>query len=200
MAVMDSTSEDSTSFVPVRPRRTGGQSRVTKAEDSCDSGDDLSDTVSAAYISRLLTWPEEGYVKTFMRYSSLVKHLDCGKHKLALEHETLHDKAMKEYVTKLDCGASKVSTVTGGSKSLVTTSAGLTMEWALKSTLSRRAKFTDRQEQYLNIKFRIGERTGKKADPTDVSEATRTAKDSNGERLFCSNDFLTCQLLLSPCC
>ena len=38
---------------------------------------------------------------------------------------------------------------------------------ALKSPPSRRTKFTDKQKQYLNVKFQIGERTGKKAEPTD---------------------------------
>lgn len=34
------------------------------------------------------------------------------------------------------------------------------------------------------------ERTGKKTEETDVSKAIRTAKDSNGERLFGHGDFL----------
>ena len=58
-------------------------------------------------------------------------------------------------------------------------------------------KFIDKQKQYLNAKFQIGERTGKKANPTDMSKAMRTAKDNNGERLFCSSDFLTSQQISS---
>ena len=60
-----------------------------------------------------------------------------------------------------------------------------------------RTKFTDKQRQYLNAKFQIGERNGRKADPTDVSKAMRTAKDSNGERLFGYDDFLTSQQVSS---
>lgn len=124
MEVRSSISEANTvSFVPVRPRRTGGQLPVTEAEDSSDSADASSNTMSAATCnnSRLFTCPEEGCVKTFMQHSSLVKHLDCGKHKRALEHETLYDKAMLEYATKLDCGASKAPTVTHVGGSLPTT-------------------------------------------------------------------------------
>ena len=73
MAVMDSTSNNSTSFAPVRPRQTGDQSPVT-----------------------------EECVKTFMQHSLLAKQLDCGKHKLALEEKLLCGKVLKEYVTKLD--------------------------------------------------------------------------------------------------
>jgi len=68
---------------------------------------------------------------------------------------------------------------------------------ALKTIQSRCTKFTDKQRQYLNAKFQIGERTGNKADPTDVSKATRTAKDSNEERLFGFDDFLTSQQVSS---
>ena len=111
-----------------------------------------------------------------MRHSSLVKHLDCAKHKRKLEHETPYDKAIIEYATKLDYGASKIPVVVEGSRSSIPTPVTLRMGWALKSTPSRRTKFTDKQKQYLNVKFQIGERTGKTAEPTDVvSKAMRTA-------------------------
>ena len=74
------------------------------------------------------------------------------------------------------------STVLGESRpSLPTLPKTLPMGWALKSTQSRHTKFTDNQKQYLKAKFQVGEQTGKKADPTEVSKAMRTAKDSNGE-------------------
>ena len=78
----------------VRPRRTCGQSTVTEAEDTSNSGDESSDTISTATNTRLFTCPEERCVKRFMWNSSLVKHLVCRKHKFALEHETLYDKAI----------------------------------------------------------------------------------------------------------
>ena len=67
------------------------------------------------------------------------------------------------------------------------------MGWTLKTSQSRHTKFTENQKQYLNAKFQTEERTGKKADPTEVSKAVRTAKDNNGERLFSYGDFLTSQ-------
>ena len=45
--------------------------------------------------------------------------------------------------------------------------------------------FNGRDSIMLNAKFQIGERTGKKADPAEVSKATRTAKDIKGR------DYLT---------
>ena len=103
-------SEASASFVPVRPRRTGGHSPVTEKEDISESEDESIDTLSSAINSRLFTCREEECIKSFMRHSSLVKHccLDGEKHKRKLEHETLYDKAIIEYATKLDSGASKI--------------------------------------------------------------------------------------------
>ena len=71
------------------------------------------------------------------------------------------------------------------------------MGWTLKTSQSRHTKLTENQKQYLNAKFQTGERTGKKADATEVSKAMRTAKDNNGERLFSYGDFLTSQQISS---
>ena len=104
---------------------------------------------------------------------------------------------MTEYATKQDNGASKIPVVVEGSGSSIPTPVTLRMGWALKSPSSRRTKFSNKQKQYLNIKFQIGERTGKKAEPRDVSKAMRTFKDSNGERLFGYGDLLTSQQITS---
>ena len=58
----------------------------------------MSHPMSQARMWMLLTIVDYLHVQkrevsnTFKRLSSLVKHLDCGKHKRALEHETLYDK------------------------------------------------------------------------------------------------------------
>ena len=62
---------------------------------------------------------------------------------------------MTEYATKQDNGASKIPVVVEGSGSSIPTPVTLRMGWAMKSPPSRRAKFTDKQKQYLNIKFQI---------------------------------------------
>lgn len=157
--IRPSTSETITSFVPVRPRRTGGRTPVTEVEGISDClVDESSVDVDAANNCRLFTCPEEGCIKTFVRHWSLVKHLACGKHKRALELETLYDKAMIEYASNLECGASKCPTALEvGRPSLQTVHTTLPMGWALKSTHSCRTKFTENQKQYLNAKFQIGE-------------------------------------------
>ena len=106
--IRPSTSENITSLVPARLRRTGDQSPVTEVEGNSDCVDESSDESSVGFDTankcRLFTCPEEGCVNTFKPHSSLVKHLDCGKHKRALEHETLYDKAMIEHAINLERG------------------------------------------------------------------------------------------------
>ncbi|KAJ7363129.1 hypothetical protein OS493_011404 [Desmophyllum pertusum] len=78
---------------------------------------------------------EKGCVKSYQRYCSFQQHLDCGKHKYALEHETFYDKAMILYATRLEHGAGVVPEVTDDMRvSSDANSEALPMGWALKST------------------------------------------------------------------
>ena len=73
----------------------------------------------------------------------------------------------------------------------------LPMGWALKHSHARSTRYSTKQKEYLIAKFQIGEQTGQKVDPTSVSRVMRTAKDSNGERLFDGTEFLTSQQIAS---
>ena len=50
----------------------------------------------------IFSCPEEGCVKTFVKYSSMQWQLDCRKHQRALERYTLLDRAAVEYAQKLE--------------------------------------------------------------------------------------------------
>ena len=65
------------------------------------------------------------------------------------------------------------------------------MCWAHKSGESRRTRFTQNRKSYLTAKFRIQEETGGKADPVAVARSMMCVKDSTGNVLFKSNEFLT---------
>ena len=67
----------------------------------------------------------------------------------------------------------------------------LSMGWALKVSNTRRSRFTASQKSYLTNRFKLGEQTGQKADPASVARAMVSAKDSSGNRLFTSDDFLS---------
>ncbi|PFX14487.1 hypothetical protein AWC38_SpisGene21349 [Stylophora pistillata] len=88
------------SFQTAKARSTPTQKPVL--EEAPQNRNNSDDEESCKDKGRyLLFCPEEGCVKSFQQYSSLEKHLDCGKHQYALEQETLYDKAMTMDATKL---------------------------------------------------------------------------------------------------
>ena len=52
--------------------------------------------------SELYACPEEGCSKSYQRFSALQRHLDCGKQVCALQSETMLDKAVRGYASRLD--------------------------------------------------------------------------------------------------
>lgn len=87
-------------FVAVKPRKTADPSKAIAAEvEEDDGGSSGTDDDSG---SKLFSCPEEGCPMSFQRYSSLEQHIQCGKHKRALEHETLLDRAMLTYTFALE--------------------------------------------------------------------------------------------------
>ena len=71
------------------------------------------------------------------------------------------------------------------------------MGLTLKSSFTRKTRFNSTQKDYLQKKFEIGEKTGRKPDPVTVSQEMRIAKDPNGNRLSSSSEFLNAQKIQS---
>lgn len=69
----------------------------------------------------------------------------------------------------------------------------LAMGWALKNSQSSRTRFSEKQKNYLLSKFLIGEQTGQKVNAASVACSMVSARDTNGDRLFTSAEFLTGQ-------
>ncbi|KAL9972551.1 hypothetical protein ACROYT_G018879 [Oculina patagonica] len=78
-----------------------------------------------------------------------------------------------------------------------TGSVSLPMGWALRSSQVKRTRFNTSQRDYLTKKFDLGETSGRKADPDSVARAMMTARDSEGNRLFTSAEFLTSKQIAS---
>ncbi|KXJ05237.1 uncharacterized protein LOC114574926, partial [Exaiptasia diaphana] len=78
---------------------------------------------------------EAGCVKSFQKLSALENHLDCGRHKYALEQSTMFDKAMQLYASKLEEGATTdVPQITPILTEINEDTPMLQMGWALKNT------------------------------------------------------------------
>ena len=182
------TRSNSCSFAPVKERR----SKATEQ--------DLPPTTTAAEVRSegeesiskdgIFTCPEEGCVQTFLRYSSMQRHLDCGRHKRAVERGTLFDKAAVGYAQKLEVQCQAHPQLRCSEQPPSMTDA-LPQGWALKSSTSKRARFTDKQRKFMADKFQQGESSGRKMDPASVARSMLTAVDSRGNRIFSSEDFLT---------
>jgi len=58
-------------------------------------------------------------------------------------------------------------------------------------------RFNDKQKGYLEQRFNIGQRTGRKVEADAVSKDMRHARDVNGNRLFGVSEFLAPQQISS---
>ena len=175
-------------FVEVTPRKHQA------AKDAKKSTDDDSDESHDTDDDTLFTCSEEGCVKTFQRFSSLQKHLDGGKHNYVLERESFLDKAMLRYAENLESGAASIEEQ--GEEEIAEESGRIplvvNMGWALKHTSTSR-RLNKKQKEYLIDLFLLGEQTGQKADPSEVSQSMRKARNKDGSLLFLSEEYLTSQ-------
>ena len=58
------------------------------------------------------------------------------------------------------------------------------MGWALHRPRAGSIRFTDKVKKYLTAKFDLGEQSGLKADPQQVSNDMRKTRDEQNRRLF----------------
>lgn len=157
-------SKPTSRFVPVKPRRTTNPPSRSEKEDCPQKSpaDADQETQKEEQDQQLFTCPEEGCIKSYQRYSALQKHLDCGKHQRALENESLFDRAILGYASRLERGENAVPNILGNQYYHSSNGPFLSMGWALKSS-SGRKRFSSRQKDYLKSVFDIGQESGKKA-------------------------------------
>ena len=65
------------------------------------------------------------------------------------------------------------------------------MGWALAKPRPGSSRFSDKVKRYLTAKFDLGEQTGHKVDPQQVSNDMRKARDEQNNRLFAREEWLT---------
>ena len=136
-------------------------------------------------------------MKTFQRFSSLHKHLDERSHKYALERESLLDKAMLRYAENLESGASSIEENVEAIISEEYEVSFAKVGWALKHAHTSRRRLNDKQKNYLIELFLFGEKTGRKADASEVSKTMRKACNEDGSLLFQSDEYLTSMQITS---
>ena len=113
---------------------------------------------------------------------------------------------MISYATKLEQGTAIVENPVEDIEACqaFNSCSSLPMGWALKSASIQRTRLSESQKQYLTEVFQISERTGHKADPSNVSKSMRKARNADGSFKFGAASCLTSQQVASffftPCC
>ena len=115
-----------------------------------------------------------------------------GKHKELPEQETPYDKAKRVYASELMDESSRIPTVQLQCEEQSQCLTPLLMGWALK-TITKKARFMQKQNEFLKQQFEIGEQSGRKADPSEVSKLMRSARDELGVCRFQPEEVLTGQ-------
>ena len=178
-------------FRVVRARQDQTSTGSKGFSSSCQHSESIEDGAEMAQESGIFSCPEENCIKTFQRSSALQAHLDEGRHKHALEKETLLDKAKRGYATKITGERTQVPTVGFQPAASQGAVAPLQMGWALK-TAKKKTMFSQEQNN-LTEQFVIGEESGKKADPRQVSQDMRKVRSESGVRIFLGKDVLSSQ-------
>ena len=94
-------------FRPVKPRKTRRQPPKASdvANEDSESGDDecskMSEGDTRSKSTKLFTCPNEGCIRVYKRYGSMVNHVSSGKCEFQLERESLLDTAKAMYSKKL---------------------------------------------------------------------------------------------------
>ena len=122
----------------------------------------------------LFSCPVECYVNTFQRDCNLERHMKYGRCNFLEERHSVLDKAKILYAEKLQEGSSAQTFIAGSERSEPSVQA-LPQGWALRSM---------KKAAYQDEKFKIGEQTGFKADPAQVAQDMRHAKQEDGSHRF----------------
>ena len=163
--------------------------------DSKDGDEDKEEFNLLVKNNALFSCPSDTCICTFQKHSSLEYHILYGKCKLLKEKNTLLDQAKLLYVQKLSEGISTQPIISGTSTD-VQSAEQLLQGWALKQS-KKNARFNDNQKAYPDERFKIGQATGIKADPLQVSRDFCHARNENGDRRFTINEYLSPQQIRS---
>lgn len=150
-------------------------------------------TTSETSEEGLFECAEPGCNHTFKTFESLELHMDLGRHSRFVNNESVYDVLKREWASNFSTITSTNTQSSKDSTSLRTGASHLSMGWALSKPRTGSLRFPDNVRKYLFKKFKFGERTGHKADPTQVALDMRSAKCESGDRLFTREDWLNKQ-------
>ena len=145
---------------------------------------------------RLFECPEPGCQRAFQSFCELEIHAEIGNHGNRPMSESFYDRMRREWaerfstVDPVQADGSSVGSLRNSEETADASPSDLSQGWALsKPRIATR--FTPNVKAYLNAKFELGEKTGLKADPNQVSADMRNARDEENNRRFSREEWLT---------
>lgn len=151
--------------------------------------DPVSSDVPNSGETRGFSCPDINCIKVYVSNGALECHLDSGKHVYRPQLESSYDCIKKKWVkacTTVGCApvANSAPENNTNQKCCQASKSCTQMGWALKKSKSR-SHYSIKVKTYLMKVFLIGEETGRKADPSDVSSRMKIMKTDDGKkRLF----------------
>ena len=183
-------------FRPIKPRKSRKKPPKTSDvgyESDKDDCDEMNEGDAKTSSPKLFACPNEGCIRVYKRYGSMVNHVAYGKCEFQPERESLLDTAKLMYSKKLwgDELSLKMG-ITGSAAALVPLANAQKKEeeegWALRATKKEKT-FSEKQRKFLEEKFMVGE-TGKKLDPVTVARQMKLlemlmVRDNSHTKRFC---------------
>ena len=132
---------------------------------------------------------EPGCRCEFSTLEELEDHNHLGRHS---KSEGLYDGLRRDWAAKFSSLTleSRISSTTEEATGEVSSECSK-MGWALQKPKGGGTRFSDNVKVYLTEKFDMGETTGRKADPAQVSADMKKAKNTDGTRKFKRSEWLT---------
>ncbi len=149
--------------------------------------------------NELFVCPEQDCDSAFDSFSQLELHIEIGVHEGRRQNETNYDTLKRDWAEKFagidsyktreqkqNTSRNREDNLTRANSSFLP----LEMGWALAKPRST-ARFSENVRSYLSEKFETGQKTGRKADPEQISIEMRTVKNFDNERRFQRSEWLT---------
>ena len=158
---------------------------------------EINVTEDSTEESHLFECPEPGCHKVFKNFCELEIHAEIGNHGNRPMSESFYDRVRREWAKRFSTinpvqpeGSTSGSGIRSSEEAADTPPSDLSQGWALsKPRVSTR--FSLKVKAYLNAKFELGEKTGLKADPNQVSADMRNARDEENNRRFSREEWLS---------
>ena len=153
---------------------------------------EINDTEEVNEEGHLFECPEPGCQEVFKNFCELEIHAEIENHGNRPVSESFYDRIRREWAERfstVDQVQADISTSGSGIRSSDETAdtppSHLSQGWALSKP------FTPKVKAYLNAKFELREKTGLKADPSQVSADMRNARDEENNCRFSREEWLT---------